>query len=107
LQQAGERDRLRACLLDIDQFLLIKERDENELLHFWVWLEQEQVIGKICLEAFDRWSQGCEDSLAAYAANNLGTFMFIASIYEGAEPLMRRALAIDEENYSKVHCRVA
>jgi hypothetical protein len=32
LRKAGERDRLRAWLLDIDRFLLILERDRYELL---------------------------------------------------------------------------
>ena len=36
LRQAEERNRLRACLLDIDQFLLIQERDQGELMGYWV-----------------------------------------------------------------------
>lgn len=39
LRKAEERNRLRQCILDIDLFLLIYERDEEELRGYWLWVE--------------------------------------------------------------------
>ncbi|TFH54347.1 MAG: DUF4062 domain-containing protein, partial [Methanothrix sp.] len=52
LRQAEARDRLRACLLDIERFLLIQKRDEDELRSYWVWLGEERKMGKAYLDSF-------------------------------------------------------
>ncbi|MBN1566735.1 MAG: tetratricopeptide repeat protein [Acidobacteria bacterium] len=109
LREAGERDRLRTCLLDIDRFLLIRNRGENELLRYWIWLGQERLMGKEYLEVFEAWSRvkGRDDHLIAYTANQLATFMHYASLYVEAEPLVRRALAINEQSPAKDPLRIA
>jgi len=109
LRQAEAQDRLRACLLDIDRFLLIQERDEDELRGYWVWLREERTMGKAYLESFEPWSkqQGLEDRNIAIAANQLAFFLYNASLHAEAEPLMRRALTIDEQSFGKDHPRVA
>ena len=109
LREAGERDRLRACLLDIDRFLLIRDRDQNELLRYWVWLGEERVMGKAYVEAFETWSRapGRGNARTSDAAVGLALFLKDAALYAEAEPLIRRALAIDEQSYGKDHPKVA
>jgi nephrocystin-3 len=109
LREAGERDRLRTCLLDIDRFLLIRGRDQNELMRYWVWLAEERRMGKAYVEAFETWSRapGREDTLISYAANELALFLKGAGLYAEAEPLYRRALAIAERSYGADHPEVA
>jgi len=109
LFQAEARERLRACLLDIDRFLLIFKRDEDELRGYWVWLGEEQAMEKAYMESFEPWSRqpNLEDRNIAFTANQLALFLMHASLYAGAEPLMRRALMIDEQSYGKDHPRVA
>ena len=109
LWKAGERDRLRACLLDIYQFLLILARDQYELLGYWVWLKEEQVMGKGYLERFESWSAKLKDldQIISYAANQLASFLYNAALYTEAEPLMRRALKIDEQSFGENHPNVA
>ena len=94
LREAGERDRLRACLLAIDQFLLIRKRDQNELLRYWVWLGEERSMGKAYREAFELWSRlpGNREQDASFVAHVLGLFLGHASLHAEAKPLMRRAL---------------
>ncbi len=109
LRQAEARDRLRACLLDIDRFLLIRERDQEELLSYWVWLGQERLMGKVYLELFESWSQAAarQEKQTSYAANQLAFFLDHASLYADAESLMRRALAIDKQSYGTNHPKIA
>ncbi|MBW2738967.1 MAG: tetratricopeptide repeat protein [Deltaproteobacteria bacterium] len=109
LHQAEAQDRLRACLLDIDRFLLIRERDEDELRSYWVWLQEERTMGKAYQESFEPWSRqpSLEDRNIAIAASQLAFFLHNASLHTEAEPLMRRALTIDEQSYGKDHHDVA
>ena len=108
LCQAEAGDRLRACLLDIDRFLLIQERDENELLGYWVWLKEERAMGKLYVQAFERWASGRgETTDVAYTANQIFLFLLNAALYEEAEPIMRRALTINEQSFGEKHPRVA
>ena len=109
LRQAETRERLRACLLDIDQFLVIQGRDEVELMGYWVWLKEERVMGKGYLESFQSWSgkRGSRDLSISYAANQLALFLFSAANHAEAEPLMRRALKIFETSLGTEHPNVA
>jgi len=108
LRQAEARDRLRTCLLDIDRFLLILERDEDELRRYWVWLQEEQVMGKAYLDAFESWATqpGREDHSIAQVASRLALFLFRAGRPAEAEPLFRRALAINGQRFGTGHPRV-
>ncbi|MBE9572185.1 MAG: tetratricopeptide repeat protein, partial [Proteobacteria bacterium] len=109
LRQAEAQERLRTCLLDIDRFLLIFKRDEDELRGYWVWLGEEQAMEKAYMESFEPWSRqpNLEDRKISYAANELAFFLHNASLYAGAELLMRRTLTINEQSYGKDHQTVA
>jgi tetratricopeptide (TPR) repeat protein len=106
LQQAGQRDRLRSCLLDIDRFLLMRKANENELLAYWVWLGQERTMGRLYLKSFEIWGAKGPTNLG-YAANALGYFLFNSAQYAEAEPLYKRALAILEKSLGENHPDVA
>ena len=102
--------RLRGCLLHMDRFLLIDTRDEEELRRYWVeQLQEQQTMGQAYLESFQRWSRepGRQERRLASAANQLGQFLFAAALHAEAEPLMRRALEIDEQSFGKGHPDVA
>ncbi|MFC1634703.1 tetratricopeptide repeat protein [Planctomycetota bacterium] len=109
LWQTESFTRLQTCLLDIDCFLEIFERDRDELLSYWVGLGEETVMGKAYLESFERWS-GKYDSkhtYIAYAANQIAYFLENAALHAEAEPLYRRALSIREKSFGKDHPDVA
>jgi nephrocystin-3 len=101
--------RLRACLLDIDRFLLIRDRDENELLGYWVGLKEELTMGQPYLQAFERWAETREETSAVSdTALQVAHFLaFRAALHAEAEPLMRHALKINERDYGESHPRVA
>ncbi len=110
LKEADSPIRLRACLLHIDRFLLIKNRDEEELRRYWIEpLREQQTMGKAYLESFETWSQGplCRDSGVSYAANELGLFLLRAALHAEAEPFLRRSLEIDERSLGKDHPSIA
>ncbi len=110
LKEIGVNARLRACLLDIDRFLLIYERDEEELRCYWVeQLHGEQDMGKSYLNSFETWAfkSGSQEIEIPYVANQLSLFLNEAALYTEAEPLMRRALEINERINGKEHPAVA
>ena len=109
LQYANSKDRLRACLLDIDRFLLMQKRDENELMHYWVWLHEERAMGPLYVNTFNYWAADKgESATISLTANRLALFLsFRAALHAEAEPLYRRALAIDEGSYGESHSKVA
>lgn len=94
--------RLRSCLLHIERFLLIQERDPEELRRYWVHqLREQQTMGQAYVGSFERWSQeeSRQDLLVARAANHLAVFFHAAALYPEAERLLRRALSIEERNF--------
>ena len=110
LKETDSLVRLRACLLDIDCFLLIKDRDEEELRRYWVeQLHEQQTMGKAYLSSWEAWSRqpGREDRQISDAAYALGVFLFNAALHTEAEPLYRRALAIWEKGLGGNHPDVA
>ncbi|MBI2471560.1 MAG: tetratricopeptide repeat protein, partial [Planctomycetes bacterium] len=109
LWKAESRDRLRACLLDIDRFLMIRERNQEELMGYWVFLGEERVMGKAYLRCFESWSEGKgrHKQSISNAAGHLSFFLFNAANHAEAEPLMRRALRIDEQSFGENHPNVA
>jgi len=109
LRQTESRDRLRACLLDMDRFLEIIQRDQDELMRYWVWLREERTMGKPYLTSFEAWSGAAdrEDTRLGYAAVGLSYLLHAAALYTEAEPLMRRVLAIDEQSFGDDHPNVA
>jgi nephrocystin-3 len=109
LWQANQRDRLRACLLDIDRFLEIRERDQEELMRYWVWLKEERVMGQPYLQAFELWASGKgETTGVSHAANQVALFLsFQAALHAEAEPLYRRAISILWISFGENHPGVA
>jgi tetratricopeptide (TPR) repeat protein len=108
-EQAGSLDKLRTCLLNIDRFMHIQERDQFELYSLWIHkLNEAQTMGKAYLERFDIWEKEQKPGTInlAYAANQLSLFLLFANLYTEAEPLLRRALAIHEKYYGPDHPNV-
>jgi len=102
--------RLRECLLSIDHFLLIIERNKDELRQYWVDLGDEKNIGNSYLESFNAWatSPGLADSRLSFAANQLAFFLsFEVIIYKEAKLLMEWALKINEKSFGMDHPAVA
>jgi hypothetical protein len=108
LWQTKQRERLRNCILDIDRFLRITERDENELMGYWVWLKEERIMGQPYVQTFERWAEAkVETTSISNSANQLARFLaFHAALYVEAEPLMRRSLATFEQIYGPEHPNV-
>ena len=109
LRQIGARSRLRECLLDFHWFCLIRQRDEQELHGYWIWLGQERKMGKLYLTAFNRWQRELERKTRniSIMAAELGGYLYDASLYSEAEPFLRRALALATKHYGKDHPNVA
>jgi len=107
LEQTASFARLRACVLDIERFLLIQGRDQNELLRYWVRLGEERTMGAPYLESFMRWERangaGGSGSGISLAANQLGYFLNHAGLFSAAEPLVRRALEGSERALGPAH----
>ncbi len=102
-------ERLRKCLLNIDRFLEICNKDQDELRFYWVNLNEERNIGKYYLDSFNSWiaQKGTINELSYLAGNQLGSFLNDNALHFGAEPLLRRALKICEELFGKDHLKVA
>ncbi len=109
LKEINSRARLRACLLHIDRLPWIQSRDQNELMAYWIWMQEERTMGKDYLASFDAWSQqpGRKDQDIAVAASQLTAFLRAAAQRAEAESLTRRALAMAEHSYGKDHREVA
>lgn len=125
LFQAESYQRLRHCLLDIDRFLEINQRDEEELRRYWVDLGEERTMGRLYLASFEHWSrlahldenrdesrdeshvENRDENRISYAANALAVFLSRSGLYAEAEPLMRSALDIDAKNLGPNHPFIA
>ena len=109
LFQTESYQRLRQCLLDIDLFLEINQRDAEELRRYWVDLGEERMMGSLYLASFELWAKLAhrDENRISYAANELGLFLSRSGLYAEAEPLVRRVLAIDEKSYGPEHTAVA
>jgi len=100
LLQTESYQRLRHCLLDIDRFLEINRRDEEELRRYWVDLGEERTMGRLYIASFEQWSKltyGDENRIS-YAANELFLFLGHSGLYADAAPLIRNALDIETKN---------
>ena len=104
LWKTGMDKRLRNCLLDIDNFLEINKRDENELLGYWVYLNEERSMGKPYLDSFYVWfAQNETNEQRSNATNELGGFLYNASLYNEAESFYRLSINIIEKSTGKNH----
>ena len=107
--QAKERDRLRSCLLNMDCFLEIYERDREELMRYWVFLKEKRSMGKAYLDAFNVWSHDSNRDVIniVYAADDLACFLHSAAFHAEVELLYRRTLTIWEGSQGAEHPAVA
>jgi len=103
-------ERLRKCLLNIYNFLVICERNTDELRQYWVDLGEEKQVGRPYLDSFIAWTEDpkVDDKLASFVAGQLGNFLRDEfSIYQEAESLMEWGLKIDEKIYDPNHPMLA
>ena len=109
LFQTESYQRLRHCLLDIDRFLEINKRDEEELRRYWVDLGEETTMGRLYLASFERWSTltGRDEKQVSYNANELCLFLSHSGLYAEAESLIRRAIDIDTKVLGSDHPFIA
>ena len=110
LSQTKNLDRLRAYLLNVDCFLLIQQRDEDELYQYWLRdLHEENTMGDAYLETFNLWAKSpeLEELRVAYVANQISLFLLYAGSYSTAESLLRLALEIHERNHGSTHANLA
>jgi nephrocystin-3 len=103
LRQAELYESLRKCLLNIDSFLLISDRDKDELLQYWVDLGEEKSMGQSYLNSFNEWKEANTDYRILSGSNRLGMFLNDAALYTEAEPLLRWTLEIHETVHGKDH----
>jgi nephrocystin-3 len=109
LAQTSSAERLRASLLEIDRFLVVFDRDKDELRQYWVDLREERAMGALYLASFEDWSRQWKGDArkVSSSANQLGFFLLGTGLYAEAEQLYRRALFIAEESYGPEHPFVA
>jgi len=105
LLQTESYQRLCLCLLDVDRFLEIHKRDEQELRRYWVDLGKEKAMGKLCLASFEQWSKVAyrDENRILDAANEMCLFFHRSGLYAEAEQLMRSALEIETKNLGSNH----
>jgi nephrocystin-3 len=105
LRQAEDRERLRVCLLDMERFLVIRNRDQEELLRYWVWLGEERAMGQRYMDSFNGWSGNRNHAveLITHVANDLAMYLNAAALFNEAESLLRHALDLDKSISSSNH----
>ena len=109
LFQTESYQRLRQCLLDVDRFLEIKDRDKEEIGRYWRDLGSEKTMGGLYRVSFAHWSKqaGRDENRISYAASELGVFLNIRVFTADAEPLLRRASVIEAGNPGPGHPHIA
>jgi nephrocystin-3 len=109
LMETESFERLRECLLNIDSFLLIYSRDEDELSRYWVEMSNEKNISGLYLDSFMAWANNIilTDSQVIIAADQLGNLLMRFSYYKEATFLIEKALSITVSNYGQDHPMVA
>jgi len=106
LRQTELFERLRKCLLNIDRFLNIFERDQNELHQYWVVLGEETTNGRPYLDSFNRWADNPELSEVqiSFSSIRLATFLHTKLFHtKEAEQLYLMSMKIEEKNLGKNH----
>ena len=110
LRETKSFSRLRACLLNIDRFLLIQKRDQEELMSYWIMLKEDHTMGEAYISSFESWAtmRDREKDALGLAANQLAYFIaFAAGLHAIGEPLMRCALTLTEQHFGKEHPEVS
>jgi nephrocystin-3 len=109
IKHTGDIERLRKLLLNIDCFVLIQKRDEDELLNYWLWLKEDRIMGKYYNNTFESWANDKKDpKVANVVANDLAYFLaFRADLPKDSEKLMFRARNYDAIILGENHPSVA
>ncbi len=103
-------EKLKDLLSDIPAFLRLRstERWKLELHGFWIPLRQRFDMGKVYREALAKYEAHIPDKRdLPITLNDVAVFHYEAADHQSAEPLYRRALAIDEQSYGPDHPDVA
>jgi len=105
LFQTESYKRLRHCLLNVDRFLEINKRDEEELRRYWLDLGEERTMGGLYVASFEQWSKLAyrDENQISYAANELCLFLGHSGLYADVEPLIRNPLDIETKNLGLNH----
>ncbi len=108
LAAAGDCQPLHDVLTNQACFLGLQHRNEYELLGYWLRLKPHFDLATSYTAAFAGWEESeCDDVQRRVLATALASFFMIAACHSAAEPLYRRALAIDEKAYGVGHPEVA
>jgi tetratricopeptide (TPR) repeat protein len=96
-QQAGDWEELKNCISAIPMFEVLYERDEYELLGYWLSMGDRFNPGVCYQEALKIWERNCQPEKKALAStlNQLGRFLGEQNHkHSFADNLLRRALNI-------------
>jgi nephrocystin-3 len=98
LWKTESRERLRRCILDIDRFQLIFERDRAEVRDYWVFLRDESRMAAQYSRAFRSWEKqaGRESIHVASVATQLASLFYLAASYGDSASMARHALETAE-----------
>jgi len=103
-------EKLKDLLADIPTFLRLRdtERRKWELHGFWIPLKKKYNAGEEYREALSAHEACLSDKQGiAPVLTGVALFHLEAADHQSAEPLMRRALEIDEKSFGHEHPRVA
>ncbi len=105
LQQAGSWKRLKDCLIDPDIFIkLWSEEKQYELMGYWLSIGDRFDMVEAYKDSIKNYEkQTTNDERIAFYNNEVGDFLILNARYKGAEPLLRRALAIREKVLGPEH----
>ena len=104
----AEWQALHDTLTEQECFIRLAQRNQYELLGYWLQLKPQFDLAASYTAAFTRWSQDELDTKeSAGVANYLGVFLYAAACHAAAEPLMRRAMATWEQSLGADNPRVA
>jgi nephrocystin-3 len=109
-QQAEEWTQLKDLVTRMEVFRRLRsaERWKQDLQAYWLALKPHYDPCDAYRQALDQWeNEAVQTQSFCVAVNRLGAFHYERAEHAAAEPLYRRALAIDEQSYGAEHPRVA
>jgi tetratricopeptide (TPR) repeat protein len=105
LAEATEWKHLKECLTDLGMFQsLMTEAKRYELTGYWLKLEGRFDMTQAYNAALERYEKSKpKDQYLSFFFGQIGLFLDLNAKYDEAEPLYRRALAIDEKVLGSGH----
>ena len=109
LARTDKLEQLKNCLVDLDMFLkLFTKTRQYELLGYWLQLDDAYDKVAKYTEALNEYETAIGTGRGfLIRLANVAEFLRICADFTGAEPLMRRSLAIAEESFGADHPDVA